>query len=476
MKYLIALEPGSSKIRGALGVLDDAGTLTVKAVEEERLTDAVSYGRVRNVGVVAGAMRNILNRLESAIPDQRITAAYVALGGRSTAVSTCSENRRFSADTEVSENDLIQLSREARARVLPDRDIIAVLPRRFSVDGEETSNPVGTYGRSFDVTFNLVSCRQQLKRSLSHVLESSLHLKVAGYIVRQLAEANLALSAREKRLGVMLVDFGAETTTITIYRGGVLVYLATLPLGSRNITRDIMTTHCLEEKAEQLKCHVGDATILQPGDTPFSPDGKDYAEVNTLVSARAGEIIANINEQIKQAGLTPEQLPGGIVIIGGGAKLRGFNNRLQQATTLEVRAGRLEASPRIRIGDSRINASDNLDIISILAAAANAQESKGCTEPIRQTTILDPEPMPEPEPAPANTPNTPVTTIGTVGQTRQPAQKPAQEAVETPEPQPEPESKHRPKKRSRNMFDRMMDRFTNLISEAEDTDPDLRDD
>ena len=59
-KYIVALEVGSSKIRAALGEVDDAGTLTVKAVEEERLVDSVRHGVVLNVSEVAEGARKVL--------------------------------------------------------------------------------------------------------------------------------------------------------------------------------------------------------------------------------------------------------------------------------------------------------------------------------------------------------------------------------------------------------------------------------
>ena len=100
-------------------------------------------------------------------------------------------------------------------------------------------------------------------------------------------------------------------------------YLATLPLGSRNITRDITKLNYLEEQAEELKREVGNA---QGGaGMPSSMNsGVDVTAVNNYVSHRAGEIIANINAQIGYAGLKSADLPAGIILVGRGARLRGW--------------------------------------------------------------------------------------------------------------------------------------------------------
>jgi len=42
-RYIVAIEIGSSKLRGAIGLADDSGMLDVLAVEEEKLVGSVRY-------------------------------------------------------------------------------------------------------------------------------------------------------------------------------------------------------------------------------------------------------------------------------------------------------------------------------------------------------------------------------------------------------------------------------------------------
>ncbi|MDE6429583.1 MAG: rod shape-determining protein, partial [Duncaniella sp.] len=106
----------------------------------------------------------------------------------------------------------------------------------------------------------------------------------------------------------------------------------------------------------------------------------DLTQIKNNVAAHAGEIIANINEQIKFAGLTPDKLPAGIILVGGGSKLQGFDRRLQNMTGMKVRYG--STDNRIRILDGRIKASDDVDIIAVLAAAAKDPDVCVCMERI----------------------------------------------------------------------------------------------
>ena len=48
-KYVVAIEIGSSLVKGAIGVVDDIGTLKVCAVECRDIVDCVRYGCIQNV-------------------------------------------------------------------------------------------------------------------------------------------------------------------------------------------------------------------------------------------------------------------------------------------------------------------------------------------------------------------------------------------------------------------------------------------
>ena len=225
----------------------------------------------------------------------------------------------------------------------------------------------------------VLSCAPVIKRMIRRVIFEKVGLEINGYVARPLAEGALALTDEERRMGAMLVDLGAETTSVTIYKNGAPVYVATLPLGSRNITLDI--THALnhiEERAEEIKKVSGNALGAESG-RRTGADGIDYSEVNNYVHARAAEIITNILKQIEYAGMRTTDLPGGIVLIGGGSRLRGFNELLTQMSKMKVRMGTTQSA--VRISDSAVNAADNIDVISTLVAAAQLPEAECMTEP-----------------------------------------------------------------------------------------------
>ncbi|MBD5245058.1 MAG: cell division protein FtsA [Barnesiella sp.] len=396
---LIAIEIGSSKIKGAIGSVDSHGILTVKAVEEMPLSESVRYGQLSNVAMAATTMRNIIQKIENRMAatdksraPRKVEKVYVAVGGRSLFAVTHEVNRSLPADSEVTPEIITALKREAHGAGVPERDVLCVEPREFIIDNTRADRPVGMYGSSIRMVANLIACRPQMKNNLPRLFEDKLKLKVNTYVVRQLAIADLVLSNDERKLGCMLVDFGAETTTVSVYKHGSLQYLATLPMGSRNITRDITALNCVEEDAENLKKNYGNAYP----DSPSGTDDVKFTDLNNYISHRAFEIIKNIQKQLEYAGFTHSELPAGIIIVGGGAKLNGFNRRLEETTKLPVRQGNAVAQG-VRIAEGRIAPADSVDVISILLHAAKNDPQECLSEPEPLPTDLQPEPEPEPE-------------------------------------------------------------------------------
>lgn len=386
--YIVAVEIGSSKIKGAVGHVDPSGTLIVKGIEEEHQhPNYVRYGCVQNVKEVANELNRVITKLNNRISPSKVSAVYLGVGGRSLKASLATLQLSLAEDTEVTNEMVEQLL--GRATVAsPDSEKLAVEPVEYIVNGKsQGTDSVGLLAHELAAKVNIVSCRSQILRNLQMSINEKLNLTINGYIVRPMAMADLVLTAEEKRLGVMLADCGAETTTVAIYRGGVLVYLATLPLGSRHITRDLTKLSLTEDRADEIKRSIGNAGPEElRGD---SAEESDRLRYNTVIAARTAEIVANIVAQIGYAGLTGSDLHSGIVIVGGGSMLKGFAETLSQLSTLSVRRGALP--PSVKMLGSKISTTEDLDVISLLYELSLRRDLAPCT--------IDPAPTLETESA-----------------------------------------------------------------------------
>jgi len=177
------------------------------------------------------------------------------------------------------------------------------------------------------------------------------------------------LTDSERKLGCMLVDMGAETTTVSIYKDGALLYLVTLPLGGRNLTRDVMQgLNVLEETAENVKKNINNP--LDPSTvSDVVIEGVRASDASNYISARMGEIIANINQQLANAGVSADSIQS-IVLIGGSAHLGGLAQKLGETMKMRVRLGQNPSSIRIQSGE--YNKMEYIEVFSLLAKAADA--------------------------------------------------------------------------------------------------------
>ena len=249
-RHIVAIEIGSSKIKGAVGEVEPGGSLTVRAVEEEKQSpNYVRYGGVQNVKEVANVLNGIIMKLNNRISPAKVSAVYLGVGGRSLMAVQRQIDITLPEELEITHDMVDELLERAKSSLNPDREVVEVEPGEFVVDNMSITVPVGTVGRTMSAEVNVINCRAQMLRNLNLAVTEKLGLKINGYVVRQTALAEMVLTDDE-RLGVMLVDCGAETSTVSIYKGGVLRYLNTVPLGSRHITRDIMALHYSEERAE----------------------------------------------------------------------------------------------------------------------------------------------------------------------------------------------------------------------------------
>ncbi len=390
-KYIVALEISSSKVIGAVGIVGKSGQLEIIAVEQEKSADSVRYGQIQNIEETYNLINYVLERLERRpnIAPREITGVYVGLSGRSFRSIPIDVSLALPDDTEISDSIIDRLRSSALDTDIDSSlEIVDAVPRIFTVGKTETHRPKGMMGNQISATYDLIVARPAIQNNLRRVLVDRLGLEIKGIVVTPLATGYIALNEHEKKLGCMLVDIGAETTTVTIYTRGNLVYYATLPFGGRNITRDLMALNELENKAEELKINFGNA--IAPTTLSQEKVGRHkQSDISNYVVARSEEIVANIVEQINYAKLTEKDIPEGIVLCGGGARLNGMMELIGKFTGLKVRMATLPSF--IKMSDSNGQNMESLQMAAIMYAGA-----ENCQDDCLQAPVA-PEPEPEPE-------------------------------------------------------------------------------
>jgi cell division protein FtsA len=126
---------------------------------------------------------------------------------------------------EITQNDLLRVVDAARAVSIPSsREIIHVLPRSYTVDGQDgIKDPIGMTGVRLEVETHIITASTTSLRNLQKAL-SEVGVDVDAFIYSGYASSLSVLSETEKELGVVLVDIGEGTTDISIYVEGSVAY------------------------------------------------------------------------------------------------------------------------------------------------------------------------------------------------------------------------------------------------------------
>lgn len=444
-RYIAAVEVSSSKIVAAIGKTKGSGSLDVIAVEHENTPEGgVRYGIIQNLEETSTSVARLFGKLEVRpnVAPRRIKSVIVGLAGLSLKNITKEVALNLPEDTEITDEILQKLKEQAFHSAIDNTlEVVDAVPRVFKVGNSQTYSPKGMVGDYISGVFDLIVCRPELIRNIRRTISDKLHLEVDGFVVTAMATGHLILTPEEKRLGCMLVDMGAETTTVTIYQKGALHYFATIPLGGRNISRDIASLGVVDAKAEEIK--ITSANALVENNVPnLNINGLKFSDISNLVVARCEEIVANIIAQIEYAGIKDSDLQGGIVCIGGGFRMKGLTDLLQAESNINVRLGSLPEY--VKIEDTRANGVEIAEVVSVLYAGATLSNKESLFTP-------------EKAPIPSN---------GVL-----PFEE--EDEVETKEDKTKPNADKKPKK---NFFEIMGKKIGDLFSGSEEDDTDLLDD
>jgi len=278
-----------------------------------------------------------------------IRHAYCAVSGAHVGIQTSRGVIAVArADQEISASDIDRVIQAASVVNLPpNREIIHVIPREFVIDGtEHVRDPLGMKGVRLEADVTLVHGPSRHMRNVAKAVNEC-GVDVAGFVFAPLAASLASLDKHQKSYGVAHLDVGGGTTALTVWDQADMVHSAILPLGSRHITNDLaILLRTSLENAERIKVQLG--AVNETFDRRRKPESVDLSafvdepcvvERRRLVGAmdaRAREIMDMVAGELEKCGRNGN-LPAGVVVSGGGAKIAGFLAMVRDELGLPVR-------------------------------------------------------------------------------------------------------------------------------------------
>jgi cell division protein FtsA len=376
-EFTVAIELGSSKITGIAGRKNKDGSISILALAQEDGEACIRKGVVYNIDKTVQALSNIIKKLEVTLKT-RIAHVYVGFGGQSIMSVKNTNVRELSTEGEVTQEMINELMDANRSMQYPDKQILDAVTQEFKVDNQyQAEPPVGVPCKRLEGNFLNILCRREFYRRLKKCFDQA-NISILDMYISPLVLADSILTDAEKRGGCVLVDLGADTTTVSIYHRNILRKLTVLPLGSSNITKDIATLQMEEGDAEKMKIKYASAyTDANDIDPTFSyPIDKerviDMPKFVDIVEARVREIIENVKAQIPDEYM--DKLLGGIILTGGGSNMRNTERAFRLYTHIEkIRTAKF-VNETIKSSNPIVNAKDGR-LCTVLAILAEGDQN-----------------------------------------------------------------------------------------------------
>lgn len=349
---LAGLDLGSSAIRIAIGqfAADGQGGHRLHIIgAAEAPSEGMHKGVITSLEDVVSSISHSLEQAERyiGVPVDRV---WVGMNGTHIVSQTSKGVVAIAkTDGEISGED-IERAVEATRMIAPplNYEVLHVMPYGFTVDGQTgIRDPVGMTGMRLEVDTRIVyGLTAHMKNMMKAVYRTG--VDIHDLVLSVLAVGELVTTAKQRELGVAVVDIGGSTTSLVVYEGGDVTHIATLPIGSEHITNDLaIGLRTSIDIAEEVKRTYGDCV----GRAVTKKDMIDLASVGApesesvrlsyiveIIQARVAELLEKVDAELARIH-RQRLLPSGLVFTGGGSRLRGLVECAKEVLGLPASVG-----------------------------------------------------------------------------------------------------------------------------------------
>ena len=239
----------------------------------------------------------------------------------------------------VSETDINQAMQMALSNsiILPDYDVVHVIPLFFKVDDQEVENPFNMNGSKLEASVYIVTAKRNALINIKSALRI-FGIDDVRFVLDSYAASLAVLDEQQKRIGAVVINLGASTTEFVYHKGNSIIYNGFIPVGSKNITNDLsLMLNTPLRTAEEIKIEYGSLIKDYFGNGEVGPSNVGVSQINdeeyfkefplghiqTIIHARVEELLVLVKNELKKNALL-DNIGSGIVLTGGMSQLGGI--------------------------------------------------------------------------------------------------------------------------------------------------------
>jgi cell division protein FtsA len=341
---IVGIDVGTTKICTLVARVEPQDKFRILGVGIEP-SRGLRKGVVVDIESASKAIKRSIDKAERS-SGLEITSAQISLAG-SHVSSLNSQGASGVTGGVIDQNDVFRALDAAKAVSIPhNRDIVHVIQRGFTVDGQEgIHKPIGMHGYRLEVEAHIITAASTSLDNLEQCVNAA-GTEVEAFVLNPLASAEAVLTETEREMGVVVCDIGGGTTDLAIYINGDVWHTMVMGIGGDLITSDI--THGLSlslEQAEQVKIKHGHAQRSAVSEDevfyirPFGDEERrefKRSDLALIIEARVEELFSYVIQEIKRSGYDG-LLPAGMVLTGGTSALPGISQFARKMLNCPVR-------------------------------------------------------------------------------------------------------------------------------------------
>ena len=344
---LVAMNIGSSCVRAIAADWDERhNTFHILGCEYSNRHQSVEKGIPTNSSDVGFVLNETWKKLCNRVGRGELKNIFVCVGGRSLQ-SVHVEAHRQQRRSEIKQKLLNEMIRECSEKIearTPAAGVLSVLPERWEVDEQYFDEaPIKQLGKDITLYATAFVMRKEYCTKMDDTIKRA-GLAIFNREVIPDACITALTTDEERENGCAVIDMGAQTTTLTIFKDNQFQLTKVVPLGGYHVSHDIETLGISSINAEKLKCKWGTLS-LKPEEVdkglrvPAAREGEEplivtRGNLSSIIACRINEIIMPLLAEIeKTEGIQT------IYLTGGGAMLRGIVPFLRKKTSIPVEYG-----------------------------------------------------------------------------------------------------------------------------------------
>ena len=345
---LVAIDMGHT-VRTMAAERNEAGLLRVLGVESSGKTQYVERGVVTNTSGMSFCVNEMLKLLANRIHHDNLVKAFVPLGGRSMQIVEVSSKRNQLKVQPISSVMLDDMEMECKKKIETHNPLVAVLdliPSQYILDGVPQKDVPSAEQEAqwVEVNYSVFVGKKELEQKVKDSF-----VRIPKHIEHAYARPDALMCAlaseEDMQNGCAILDMGAQTTTLTVYKNDRYIYNRVLSQGGYDISRDIEQLGVSFAYAERLKCDYGCACAqtVEKNNVYRVPSPNAENGVTLIKATDLADVIANRLDQILNPLMAElsnlSQSISVLYITGGASMLFGVEAYVQSKTTIPVMYG-----------------------------------------------------------------------------------------------------------------------------------------